>query len=117
MIGSQSNRRRGPVLSGAMDRQTGQVFFGQNTGIPRPLHPELGTALNNFRGPAAAGKGVPGAHAEIYAVSAGLLARQGSSISDFSLYSVRLRGTGQGSPIIMCPNCSSLLKGAEDLVR
>src|SRR5262249_45476619 len=37
----QSIRARGPVLSGVLDTKTGDIFFGQNTGIPRNLHPAL----------------------------------------------------------------------------
>jgi RHS repeat-associated protein len=117
VVGSQSIRQRGPVLTGAMDRQTGDVFFGQNTGIPSPLHRELAAALDAFAGPGAAGKGIPGTHSEFNAINQGLFARPGASISDFLLYSVRLRGSDQGSQIMMCPNCANILKGAEDLFR
>lgn len=117
VVGSQSIRQRGPVLTGAMDRRTGDVFFGQNTGIPSPLHPELGAALDAFPGPAAAGKGIPGTHSEFNAINQGLFARPGSSVKDFVFYSVRLRGAAQGNQIMMCSNCASILKGAQDLTR
>jgi len=117
VVASQSIRQRGPVLTGAMDRQTGEVFFGQNTGIPSPLHSALGAALDAFSGPGAAGKGIPGAHSEFNAINQGLFARPGAAISDFLLYRVRLRGADQGSQIMMCPNCANILKGAEDLFQ
>ncbi|BDZ53053.1 hypothetical protein GCM10025870_01260 [Agromyces marinus] len=117
VVASQSIRQRGPVLSGAMDRTSGAIFFGQNTGVPSPLHGELKAALDAFPGPPAAGKGIPGTHSEINAINQGLYARPGSTISDFVLYSVRLRGAQQGSQIMMCPNCSGILNGAEDLIQ
>jgi hypothetical protein len=109
VVGSQSIRVRGPVLSGAMDTRTGDIFFGQNTGIPEPLAPELRSALEDFDGPGAAGKGIPGAHSEINAVNQGLLANPDSQISDYIFYSLRLRGALQGEPIEMCPNCAAIL--------
>jgi hypothetical protein len=109
VVGSQSIRVRGPVLSGAMDTRTGDIFFGQNTGIPEPLAPELRSALEDFDGPGAAGKGIPGAHSEINAVNQGLLANPDSQISDYIFYSLRLRGALQGEPIEMCPNCAGIL--------
>ena len=111
VIASQSNRVRGPVLSGAMDTKTGEIFFGQNTGIPDPLHPLLRQRLDSFSGPGAPAKGIPGAHSEINAVNQGLFARPGSQIGDFTFYSVRLRGTIKGQPIEMCPNCAQILGG------
>jgi len=111
VIANQSIRARGPVLSGAMDRQTGEIFFGQNTGIPDPLHPDLQQLLEDFPGPGAPGKGIPGAHAEINALNQGLFARPGSQISDFIFYNVRLRGAAIGEPIAPCPNCAWFLGG------
>ncbi|HUZ39633.1 MAG TPA: YwqJ-related putative deaminase [Streptosporangiaceae bacterium] len=111
VIASQSIRVRGPVLSGAMDTQTGDIFYGQNTGIPDPLHPDLQQLLDGFPGPGAAGKGIPGSHAEINALNQGLFARPGSQISDFIFYNVRLRGAAQGSYIAPCPNCAWFLGG------
>jgi hypothetical protein len=98
------------VLSGAMNTETGQIYFGQNTGIPKPLAPELQSALDEFEGPGAPGKGIPGAHSEINAVNQGLLEAPGSQIGDYIFYSVRLRGALQGAPIVMCPNCSEILE-------
>lgn len=109
VVAEQSIRQRGPVLSGAMNTKTGDIFFGQNTGIPDPLHPDLQAALDEFEGPGAAGKGIPGAHSEINAVNEGLLANPGSQIGDYIFYSLRLRGALQGEPIEMCSNCASIL--------
>jgi YwqJ-like deaminase len=109
VVGSQSIRARGPVLSGAMNTQTGDIYFGQNTGIPDLLAPQLRSALDEFDGPGAAGKGIPGAHSEFNAVNQGLLANPESQISDYLFYSVRLRGSLQGEPIDMCSNCAGIL--------
>jgi RHS repeat-associated protein len=109
VVAGQSIRVRGPVLSGAMDTRTGDIFFGQNTGIPDPLAPQLRSAIDEFEGPEAPGKGIPGAHSEINAVNQGLLTNPGSQISDYIFYNVRLRGALQGEPIEMCPNCAGIL--------
>jgi hypothetical protein len=71
------------VLTGALDTRTGDIFFGQNTGVPDPLAPELQTNLSNFEGPGDPFKGVPGAHSEINALNQGLFARAGWQLSDF----------------------------------
>ena len=109
VVAEQSIRQRGPVLSGAMNTRTGDIFFGQNTGIPDLLHPDHQVALDQFEGPGAAGKGIPGAHSEVNAVNEGLFTNPGSQISDYIFYSLRLRGALQGEPIEMCPNCASIL--------
>ncbi|UIJ63813.1 hypothetical protein LWP59_10605 [Amycolatopsis acidiphila] len=109
VVATQSIRQRGPVLTGAMDTKTGDIFFGQNTGVPDPLHPVLQQRLDEFPGPGAPYKGTPGAHSEINAVNQGLFARSGSQIDDFIFYNVRLRGAAQGEFIEMCPNCAWIL--------
>ncbi len=111
----QSIRQRGPVLTGVIDKQTGEIFFGQNTGIPEPLYPDLQARLNEFEGPYAAGKGIPGAHSEINALNQGLWARPDADIEDFLIYNLRLRGAEQGMPIARCPNCAVLTRGAEEI--
>jgi hypothetical protein len=86
-----------------------------HTGIPTPLHSDLARALDAWEGPAAAFKGIPGGHAEFNALNKGLNARPGSQISDFMMYSIRLRGAQKGSQIRMCENCAGILKQAEDI--
>ncbi|WP_406642519.1 DNRLRE domain-containing protein [Amycolatopsis sp. WGS_07] len=115
VIAEESNRLRGPVLTGAMDLVTGEIFFGQNTGIPDPLHPLIATALSSFVGPPAYNYGIPGAHSEFNALNKGLFARDGAKIGDFVFYSVRLRGSRKMDQILKCPNCSQVLTDAEDL--
>jgi RHS repeat-associated protein len=109
VLATQSNSARGPVLSGAMNTRTGEVYFGQNTGIPNPLAPQLRSAIEDFEGPGAPGKGIPGAHSEINAVNQGLFADPSSQISDYLLYNLRLRGALKGQPIVMCSNCTTIL--------
>lgn len=89
-----------------MDTKTGDIFFGQNTGIPDPLHPDLQQLLDDFPGPGAPGKGIPGSHAEINALNQGLFARPGAQIGDFISYNVRLRGAAIGQYIAPCANCA-----------
>jgi YwqJ-like deaminase len=113
---TESNKVRGPVLSGALDTKTGQIFYGQNEAdVPGNLHPEIQAALADFKGPGAPLKGQPGSHSEVYAVNEGLHARQGAKISDFLLFSVRLQRKRLGEQILKCPNCAQILKGASDL--
>lgn len=117
VVETTSGKQRGPVLTGAMDRVTGEIFFGQNTGFPKQAHPALQAALDAFTGPPVPFKGVPGEHSEFNAINQGLVARPGATISDFAFYSVRLRGTAKGDQILMCGNCSAVLKDAKDLTR
>ncbi|GAB3433829.1 RHS repeat-associated core domain-containing protein [Flindersiella endophytica] len=117
VMAAHANDLHGPVLSGAMDRKTGAIFFGLNGDVPEKLHPLLRRALDAFEGPPAPFHGEPGAHSEVHAVNQGLFARQGSKLEDFLVYSVRLRGSKKGNPIEMCPNCAPILNGAEDLVQ
>ena len=67
------------------------------------------------RGPGAPFKGIPGAHSEINALNQGLVARPGSRLSDFLLYSVRLQRSGGSEQILMCQNCAQIVGGARDL--
>jgi hypothetical protein len=94
-----------------MNTQTGEIFFGQNTGIPDPLHPDLHGLLDEFPGPGAPYKGIPGTHAEINALNQGLFSRPGSQISDFIFYNVRLRAAAVGQYIAPCENCQWFIGG------
>jgi RHS repeat-associated protein len=110
--GGQSPRLRGPVLSGVMDRQTGGIFFGQNTGIPADLHPILQARIGDVQ--AVPFKGVPGSHSEVNAANAALWARPGATMQDLLIYSLRLRGSTQGQPILRCGACAALTAGATE---
>lgn len=111
----QTNRERGPVLTGAMDNVTGDITFGQNTGIPSPLHPTFQDRIDNFEGEPAEFKGVPGSHSEINALNEGMLARPGSILEEFTVYNVRLKGTLKGQRIIRCDNCQQITDGAREI--
>jgi hypothetical protein len=115
VMNEQSNRERGPVLTGAMDLKTGGIFFGQNTGIPDPVHPVLEATLGSFIGPPVPFKGERGSHSEFNAINQGLFAREGSVIADFVFYSVRIRGSRALDQIDMCKNCSAILGDVKDL--
>jgi hypothetical protein len=118
----QSSKKRGPVLTGAMDRLTGEIEFGQNGGgLPEPLHPSLAERINN-RPAEALYPGGSGVHSEIHALNRLLWKRETAGrptiIDDnFSFYSVRLRGIAKGDPIVRCDSCAHLTDGAEDLAR
>lgn len=113
--GYQTNRERGPVLTGAMDNVTGNVTFGQNTGIPSPLHPTFQDRIANFEGEPAPYKGVPGSHSEINALNKGMLARPGSTPEEFTVYNVRLKGTLKGQRIVRCDNCLQITDGVREI--
>jgi len=111
----QTNRERGPVLTGAMDNVTGEITYGQNTGIPSPLHPILQDRIDNFEGEGADFKGVPGSHSEINALNEGMLARPGATREEFTAYNVRLKGTQKGQRIIRCDNCQQITDGVREI--
>jgi hypothetical protein len=95
-----------------MDRQTGGIFFGQNTGIPADLHPILQARIGDVQ--AVPFKGVPGSHSEVNAANAALWARPGATMQDLLIYSLRLRGSTQGQPILRCGACAALTAGATE---
>jgi RHS repeat-associated protein len=111
----QTNRARGPVLTGAMDNVSGNITFGQNTGIPSPLHPTFEDRIANFEGEPAPYKGEPGSHSEINALNEGMLARPGSTLDEFTVYNVRLKGTQKGQRIIRCDNCQQITDGVREI--
>jgi hypothetical protein len=112
---TMSNREHGPVLTGALDRETGQIHFGLNSDeIPSPLHPDLQARLGDVteRIPF---KGVPGAHSEVDAINKGLFARPGAKIEDFLVHNVRLKGAEKGLPITKCGHCAIITRGAREV--
>jgi hypothetical protein len=122
---TQSNARRGPVLSLVRDRVTGEVFDAQNlSSIPSNLHPLLASRLESHLA-ANAGKlnpvwGVPGAHSEVWALNQALLRRESlgigvQSLDDFSLYNVSLWRNRLGTTVPRCGNCNPITDGVRVL--
>ena len=114
IIAKQSNKERGPVLAGVLDQKTGEVFFGQNTGIPDVLHPTLAKRLESYPGDwrSIYSKASPGEHAKFVALNEALLKRGGSpDLSDFVVSTIWLRGSQKGLPIPRCPHCETLTDG------
>jgi hypothetical protein len=122
---TQSNVRRGPVLSLVRDRITGEVFDAQNlSNIPSNLHPFLASRLEEHLA-ANAGKlnpvwGVPGSHSEIWALNQALWRRKAlgidvQSLDDFGLYNVSLWRNRLGTPVPRCGNCNFLTDGVREL--
>ena len=113
LLETQSNRERGAVLATVMDTKTGQIFFGQNSGLPATLEPRLGERLlaypENWR--PIYEKAAPGTHAEFGALNDALLARPGAEMSDFMVNTIWLRGSRSGLPIPRCPHCETLTTG------
>lgn len=113
ILETQSNGQRGPVLATIMDTKSGQVFFGQNSGLPAKLAPELGDRLLAYPGDwrSIYSKAAPGTHAEFVALNDALLARPGAQMSDFMVNTIWLRGSRTGLPIPRCPHCETLTAG------
>jgi hypothetical protein len=126
LIGTQSNRVRGPVLTGATDTLTGKQFFGTNTGVPHNLHPVLARRLAFDRelfGDAALDfLGAQGGHSEMNALNEGLWARSAltgqpaeamsdSVLGEFMIHNIFLRGQRQMSVVPRCFHCGSLTSG------
>ena len=114
VMAKQSNKERGPVLAGVLDQTTGDIFFGQNTGLPKEIHPILASRLMGYPKDwrSIYSKASPGEHAEFVALNEALLARGGSpDLADFVVSTVWLRGSRRGLPIPRCPHCETLTDG------
>lgn len=122
-----SRSQRGPVLTGVMDPQTGEIFYGMNQGaVPSDLHPLLQDRLDAYLdatgGITPLRAGIPGSHSEIVALDQAIKARelwQGfpvteSSLSDFLLSNRTLIGERRviGIPP-RCPNCAVITNGVQ----
>lgn len=122
---SKANQGRGAVLTGLRDTETGEIFFGQNTGVPPNIHPILEgrlAALLEETGGVGLGKGKPGSHSELNALNIALQARVGvgtpvseATLEEFQIYNVRLRGSKIQQPIDPCSNCAELTRGVRYL--
>jgi RHS repeat-associated protein len=119
----------GPCLSVVKDLETGQVFYGQNTGkaarnLSQPLQERTDTviAANQEKNPAPAGyepgwdrhNGYPGSHSEVQALDQGLKARPGSQPEDFAVHNLRTKSNSLGNagdPMPRCDNCEPITDG------
>tara|TARA_B100000745_G_scaffold299691_1_gene251117 strand:- start:1613 stop:3448 length:1836 start_codon:yes stop_codon:yes gene_type:complete len=126
------NRKTGPVLTGVLNRDTGEIFYALNQTqaqtyvIPR-LHPVLEARrlqyLSNAEqaglGIDALGKQLPGTHAEVKAVSQALDAigpnASANDLNKMIIFNLRARGVSKGSSIIRCNNCQVMTTGVPSI--
>lgn len=125
--GYLSRSQRGPVLTGVMDPQTGEIFYGLNQGkIPTNLHPivqkRLDAYLEATGGVTPPRAGIPGSHSEISALDQAIRARElltgvpvvESDLSSFFLHNRALIGERRviGIPP-RCANCAAITNGVK----
>ncbi|RRR99687.1 YwqJ-related putative deaminase [Glycomyces terrestris] len=117
----QTNRERGPVLSGILDRKTGKVHFGQNhADPPDDLHPSIQARLDARNADIESGRvptpeflNKPGSHSEVYAWNEALKDRPDAKPEDLIVDNIRLKGSKKGEFIECCANCSSIVEGID----
>jgi hypothetical protein len=122
---TQSNARRGPVLSVLRDRVTGEIFDAQNlSSVPGNLHPLLQARLDKHLANVGSNLnpvwGIPGSHSEIWALNSALRRREAlgmtvNSLDDFSLYNVSLWNNRIGTTVPRCGNCNVITQGVRVL--
>lgn len=120
-----SRARRGPVITGITDTQSGESFWGLNqSSVPADLHPLLKARLTKYLeesgGLAPVRAGIPGTHSEIIALDQAIKAREArlgrdltiADLSDFILHNRSLIGARRvvGVPP-RCPVCEVLTDG------
>ena len=110
----------GPVLSGCLDKQSGEISYAVNQGkIPERMHPLLKARyeayLQGAGGTTPPTAGVPGAHSEIGALNKALWARDPAGTmtaipeGEFTMHNASLyRNRPEGVPP-MCTNCSGIV--------
>ncbi len=121
-----SDSGMGPCLSIVKDLETGEIFYGQNTGKePADLSPPLQDRTNAVvaaNQPTPEGmppgwsrdKGIPGSHSEVQALNQGMKARPDSNPSDFALHNTRTKTNKNGNagePMPRCDNCKPITDG------
>jgi RHS repeat-associated protein len=128
LISTYTPKRRSPVVTGVMDSQTGEIFFGTNhDAIPENLHPILAERLGLLNDYLADGgwhlhyvNVDPGTHSEIHALNKALHAREArlgrsvteSELREFLLHNRWLQGTRAGTGVPpRCGNCEVLTEG------
>ena len=127
LIKNKSKSQRGPVLTGVLDKKTGDIFYGINSKLEvSNLHPILQKRLDALK-QRTGGKGnrpdyvneIPGSHSEISAVNEALKAREAAGatitedvLGDFILHNKAIKGSGKGDfAPPRCPDCNELTKG------
>ncbi|MEZ4776019.1 MAG: YwqJ-related putative deaminase, partial [Bacteroidia bacterium] len=121
-----TNKQKGPVITGVLDAMTGEIFYGQNTGVPQKLHPILELRYNGLIN-RTSGLGnrphyvneLPGSHSEINALNKALWSRQEKyggvsekELGEFLLHNRALRNPRQGEYIPpRCLDCQELTRG------
>jgi len=120
-----SRSQRGPVVTGVMDSQTGEIFWGTNQdAVPAHLNPLLQNRLDAYLEATGSNipvrAGIPGTHSEIVALNDALNAREAATgvpvteddLGSFLLSNRSLIGQTRvvGIPP-RCANCFSLTNG------
>jgi hypothetical protein len=110
----------GPVLSGCLDKRTGEIFYSVNQGkVPMSMHPLLKARYEGYLagsgGVTPPRAGVPGAHSEVGALNKALWARDPAGKmttlpeGEFTMHNASLyRNKPEGVPP-MCTNCSGII--------
>ncbi|MCG9768449.1 hypothetical protein L1D59_07485 [Pseudoalteromonas piscicida] len=122
LVASQSSNKRGPMLSALRDNRTGEIFYGQNTGLPplNEVHPVLQQRLINYEKSTGGNYppylNNPGDHSEFLALNSALNARTKvglptRDLSEFVVYNIKLRGENVMQSVHRCANCSYLTNG------
>lgn len=110
----------GPVLSGCLDKRSGEIFYSVNQGkVPTKMHPLLKNRYEAYLagsgGITPLKAGVPGAHSEVGALNKALWARDPRGRmtvlpeGEFAMHNAALyRNRPEGVPP-MCTNCSGII--------
>ncbi|MDQ0086111.1 YD repeat-containing protein [Variovorax boronicumulans] len=120
-----SRSQRGPVLTGVMDSQTGEIYWGTNQiAVPSNLNPVLQNRLDNYLATTAGDTplraGIPGTHSEVGALNNALNAREAltgvpvteADLPSFLLSNRSLIGQTRVTGIPpRCLNCFSITNG------
>ena len=115
-----ANKELGPVVSGAYDKTTGEIYISINNPdgtVPVDLHPDLQSRLDSMppdvRDSYLNTHGA-GSHSEIYAVNQALTANPGVNPDNILVYSNATGGVTKPvvyDPVPTCPHCAYILDG------
>jgi RHS repeat-associated protein len=129
MVEMLSRRERGPVLTGVLDKDSGELFFGINQErVPADLHPLLKEHYDRLMattgGQTPVKAGIPGAHSEIVALNKALRAREAATgravtaddLSGFAIHNRSLlKNKVEGVPPL-CDNCQAIVPPGVEVV-